>query len=162
MRRLIFLRSIRRSIKSSISLTSLRLAVEIIVPSGIPFPSMRTIVLVPLPTFVFPTCSPLFLQRKTSHPPSTLRCQLHPICRAFAVGMRALCPKAQTQSNRDAVASTLMQMESMTASPTNARLCEESTRFLQHNLAPKRVAFHREGLVLQKEKEKKSNSIAHR
>src|SRR5574337_1374604 len=47
------------------SVTSWGLALAISAPKGRPRPSLRTIVLVPLPRLVLPTHSPLFLPRKT-------------------------------------------------------------------------------------------------
>ena len=62
----------RLASRVSMSLTSWGLALSIMLPHGVPLPSVSNMILVPLPRLVLPTQRPLFSRMKTFHRQSTL------------------------------------------------------------------------------------------
>ena len=146
----------------SMRLTSAGLALAMSTPSGVPRPSMRSMIFVPLPRFVLPTQSPLFWPGKTCRRPSPRPSGATSFRRAGgAVGAKR-SGRFRFESTRVAAASRSLGTESMLVSLSTVHHWLTPKGFLPGTGAVGRGDARRLFSSSLQETDPRSEAIAHR
>ena len=111
-------------------------------PTGIPWPSATTMHFVPLPRFVLPTHSPLFLRGKSWHRQTLLPSRANLLRRGRPERCATPPPKRLALPNREGDASTCWAKGIDQEDPASAPRCATSTICLQARVDCRSACAH--------------------